>query len=63
LAGFIGKFKMRTHGLKHGDVEFRKRVEPDLLAQVITIKSYWVAESHLAYNLMYSILPFLLIYR
>ena len=48
---------MRTHGLKHGDVEFRKRVEPDLLAHVITIKSYWVAEFHLAYNLTYSILP------
>jgi len=51
---------MRTHGLKHGDVQFRERVELDLLAEVIIIKSY-LTESHLAYNLIYSILPFLLI--
>ena len=33
-----------------------------MLAHVRAIKSYWVTESHLAYNLIYSILPFLLIW-
>ena len=51
---------MRTHGLKRNNVEVLQCVEPDILADVITIISYGVNESHLAYNLIYSILSLLI---